>query len=89
MITYTYIHSNTYIRIWQFPLKFLPPRNPPNPETQISRYLAEQIQIEIFVCTEQFEILELVDFGVVAFSVEAVIYKGKSHGKLHKIHTDV
>ena len=34
-------------REWQFPLNMLHPRNPWNRETQISRYLAVQIQIEI------------------------------------------
>jgi len=33
-------------RIWQFPLELLHPRNPPNRESLISRYLAVQIQIE-------------------------------------------
>ena len=42
-------------------------------ETQIPRYLAVQIQIEIFVCTEKFEFLDLVVFGGVAISAESVI----------------
>jgi len=35
--------------IWQFPLEFLHPQSAPNQETQNSRYLAAQIQIEILI----------------------------------------
>jgi len=57
--------------------QMLHPRNPPNPATQIPRYLAVQIQTEILVEFEfvprNFSITKL-DFGGVAFSVESVIY---------------
>jgi len=39
----------TRIRLWQFPLKMTHPRNSPNRQTQISRCLAVQIQIEILI----------------------------------------
>ena len=51
----------------------LHPRNPPDPKNQIPRYLAVQIQIEILFSTGDFEVLDLVDFRGVAFSVESVI----------------
>jgi len=38
--------------LWLFPLKMLPPRNPPHREFQIPWYLAVQIQIEILVSFE-------------------------------------
>jgi len=47
--------------IWQFPLKMLYPRNPPNRETRISQYFAVQIQIEILVWFD------------ITFSMESVI----------------
>ena len=60
--TYIYMHINLSVRIHpknprqshvqvvrQFPLKLLQPQNPPNRETQISRYLEVQIQIEIWL----------------------------------------
>jgi len=57
----------------------LPPRNPPSRESQIPRYLVVQIQIDmlaifIWICSEEFELVDLMDFGVVAFSVEYVRY---------------
>ena len=41
---YTYAKR---VYVWQFPLKMLNIRNPQNRETQISWYLAVQIQSEI------------------------------------------
>jgi len=55
----------------------LRPRNPPNAKTQIPQYLAEQKSNSdfglIWICTEEFEFLDLVDFRCVAFSVKIVI----------------
>ena len=60
--------------VWQFPMKMQHFRNPPNRETQIPRYLAIQIQIGIWICTEEFEFLDSVDFGGAVFSVQTVKY---------------
>ena len=58
----------------RFEMKFLPPRNPPHRETQISRYLAVQIPIWdcglIWICTEEFEGLDLGDCRGVIFSTK-------------------
>jgi len=75
-----------YILTWQIPLKMLHPRNPPNrdtpiPHVQIQIQLKSQlIQIQLksqfeFVMRDiaESELLDLVDFGVVEFSVETVI----------------
>ena len=55
----------------------LHPLDPPNRETQISRYLVVQIQIEILISCEfvprNFGFLDSVDFGDVVFSVESAI----------------
>ena len=54
----------------------LHPKNSPNRRTQIPRYLAVQIQIEILVvfriCTKEFEFFDSVDFRGIAFSAESV-----------------
>jgi len=42
---------------WQFPLKMLHTRNPPNRETQIPRYLAVQIQTEMLIERAAAEVL--------------------------------
>jgi len=47
-----YIWVESRISLWQFPLKLLHPQNPPNRDTQISRYLTVQIQIEILISFE-------------------------------------
>jgi len=47
-----HISSNVPHSLWQFTLKMLHPLNPPNRETQISRYLVVQIEIEIVVLSE-------------------------------------
>ena len=64
--------------VWQFPLKLLHPQNPPNSETFIflvSRGTNSNWDFcLIWICTEEFAFLDLVDFGVVAFWVEIVIY---------------
>ena len=63
----------------KIPLDMLHLRNPSNRETKISLYLAVHIQIEIsvwteiWICTEEFEFLDLVDFMGVALSVESVV----------------
>ena len=57
----------TCTHVWQFPLKMLHPRNLPHRETQIPQYLAVQIQIEIWIRTEEFGFLDLMGFGVVVF----------------------
>jgi len=50
--------------VWHFPLKLLHPRNPPNPKTQIARYLAIKNSYWdfglIWICTKEFEFLDLV-----------------------------
>jgi len=46
------LHLSKVGYLWQFPQKMLHPRFPTNRETQISRYLAVQIQIEILVWFE-------------------------------------
>ena len=56
----------------QFPLKMLHSRNLPNRETQFTRYLVVQ-KIRIWIRTQEFEFLEMVDFGGVALSVASVI----------------
>jgi len=65
--------------LWEFLLKMLHPRNPPNRETQISWLLAVQIQIwdfgSIWICSEEFEVLDLEYFGGVAFLVETAIHE--------------
>ena len=67
--------------------------NPPDRETQISRYLAIQIHIEIFgliwIFTEEFEFLDLMDFGGVAFSVESVQIVADPHAQCDRtyVHT--
>ena len=67
--------------------------NPPDRETQISRYLAVQIHIEIFgliwIFTEEFEFLDLMDFGGVAFSVESVQIVADPHAQCDRtyVHT--
>ena len=77
-VTHAHVWStpkNMYLHIWQFPLTLLHPQNPPNPETQISRYLAI-INSDfglVSIRTEEFEFLDSVDLSVVAFSVETVI----------------
>jgi len=43
---------------WQFPLKMLHTWNPPNRETQIPRYLAVQIQIEMLIWRAAAEVLQ-------------------------------
>ena len=49
--------------ISQFPLKMQDPRNPPNRATQIPRYLAIHIQIEILIFNEKSESQDSVDVG--------------------------
>ena len=51
-----YMFSTRMFHVRQIPLKLLHNRNPPNPETQISRYLVVQIQIEMlfsFECVQR------------------------------------
>ena len=84
---HTYIHTPKYttqpIYISQFPLKMLLPQNPPDRrETQISRNLTIQIQIEILIYTNRFEFPDLVNSGGAAIPVESV-----THITKHKAST--
>jgi len=60
----------------RIPLKMPHLRNPPNRETQISRYklkLHRHLTLNLYWDPEESEFLDLVDFGGVAFSVENVV----------------
>ena len=57
--THTHTHTPTFLSyernlqvVWQFPLKMLHPRNPPNQESQIPWYLVVQIQSGFLVWFE-------------------------------------
>jgi len=67
------LHINMFFYIWHFPLKTLHPWIPPNPDTQIPRFLANTNSNWDWICTEEFACLDLVDCGGVAFAVESVI----------------
>ena len=71
-ILYTYM-------IWHFPLKLLPSQKSTksgNSDLSVSRSTNSIWDFGlIWICTEEFEFLILVDFGGVAISVETVIYR--------------
>jgi hypothetical protein len=75
------------IRSWglrQFPLELLHPQNPPDRDTQISRYLAAQIQIEIvfyFECVPRNCCFWIGGFQGCSVSVESVMWV--YHKRIH------
>ena len=83
MYAHTHTCPHTFANVYtktiacQFPLKTLHFQNPPNPETQISRYkfkLNQNFNLKFVPRdTEESEFLDFVEFGDVAFSVETVI----------------
>jgi len=74
---------NATLYKWLFPLKLLHPPNPPNWETEIPRNppVQPKLRVSFWICTEQFEFLDLVDFGEVEFSVETLVYTSVTHAR--------
>ena len=95
-VIYVYIsviHAHIRLHVtWQFALKMLPPQNPPNQETQISRYtfkLNQYLNSKFAPRdTEQSKCLDVAYFGGVSISVETVLYANLRLHYRYRLHAE-